>query len=64
MFTATVLAERIVMSVTRIDGPTCRAGIEVQTQRMAWETQQGKERAGRMEGVALSHIRTSCKTES
>ena len=51
------------MSVTHIDGPMCRAGIEVQTQRTDWETQRGKERAGWMEGVALSHIRTTCKTE-
>ena len=46
MFTATVLGERIVMSATCTDGPTCRAGIEMQTQRADLGTQWGKERVG------------------
>ena len=64
MFTATVLGERIVMSATCTDGPTRRAGTEMQKQRTDLETQWGKERVGRIEGVALSHIRAMCKADS
>ena len=35
--------------------PICRAGIETQTQRMDLWTQQGKERVGQIERVALTY---------
>ena len=38
------------------DDPICRAGIETQTSRLDWGTQQGKARVGQMESAALAYI--------
>ena len=38
------------------DEPMCRAGIEMQTQRIHLWTQQGKERAGQTQRVVLTYI--------
>ena len=38
------------------DEPICRAGIEMQTQKMDLWTQQGKESVGWAEGVALKYL--------
>ena len=51
----------ISMNIYRIwkngtDEPICRAEIEIQTWRRDLWTQQGKERVGQTEKVALKHI--------
>ena len=43
------------------DDPICRTGIETQTQRPDVWTQQGKERVGHIERVALKHIHSYVK---
>lgn len=39
-----------------VDEPVPRAAVETQTWRIDWPTQVGKERVGRTERVALTHM--------